>query len=219
MNRRHFLASAGGGAVIAGAAPSTLLAQPASRPADDWTIGPVIRGRNYSVGMPLRPDPAPGAEWSFDFPGPRVSDGHVHYVTRDTGPLTGARGISMRYRIDARPGTRFVPQEHPDLPGAISLYVQEYGDDWRARRGRSEFSRWYSPHARVQELSPGEHDLTIMFDEAWISVLGGSNPAQLQDTLRRAETIGMTFGSRQARGHGVFATQPARFTLLDYAVI
>lgn len=219
MNRRHFLSSAGGAAIAAAALPHAAVAQRRSEFATDWQIGPVIRGRNYSVGMPPHPT-AQGRGWYFDFPGPRASDGHVHYVTRQTGPLDRARGIRVRYRIDARRGARFVPQQHPDLPGTLSLYIQQRGDDWRGR-GRTEFARWYSPNSRVVELAPGEHELTIRFDENWLSVMGSDrqrNPREFAAMLANAGVVGLTFGSPRARGHGVFATAPARFTLLEFSV-
>ena len=215
MNRRHFLAST---ATLACAAAVPLRA--ASGSTANWEIGPVIRGRNYSVGMPLRPEPSADG-WFFDFPGPRRSDGHVHYVTRTTGPLDRARGLRLRYRIDAARGTRFVPQEYPDSPPLLSLYIQRAGDDWRAR-GRTEFHRWYSPEDRVVQIEPGEHELTILFDENWISVVGSDHarsPREFEDALSDAARIGFTLGSAGGRGHGVFATGPARFTVLDFTVL
>ncbi|WP_271078553.1 hypothetical protein [Aurantiacibacter sp. MUD61] len=220
MNRRHFLASTGSAAIALGVAPSLALAQGGRGYAYDWEIGPVIRGRNYSVGMP--PHPAvTGDGWYFDFPGPRRRDGHVHYITRQSGPLDRARGIRIRFRIDARGGARFVPQEHPNLPAMLSLYLQENEDDWSGR-GRGEFSRWYSPTDALIELTPGVHEATVMFDENWISVMGSNrnrNPREFSDMLARVGTVGMTFGSVRARGHGVYATAPARFELLDFDII
>lgn len=218
MNRRHFLASAGGAAIAVSAMPA--FAQQGGGPVYDWEIGPVIRGRNYSEGMPRHPTAA-GRGWYFDFPGPRRRNGHVHYLTRATGPVDRARGIHLRYRIDAARGARFVPQQHPDLPGTLALYIQQAGDDWNGR-GRTEFSRWYSPSSRLVELSPGEHELIVMFDENWRSVMGSNrqrNPRQFRTALANAARIGFVFGSRQAYGHGVFATAPARFTLLEFSLI
>lgn len=220
MNRRHFLAGTGCAAIAAAAVPSAVIAQGYDEFAVDWTIGPVIRGRNYSVGMPPHPT-AQGRGWFFDFPGPDASNGHVHYVTRQTGSLAGARGIRVRYRIDARRGARFVPQENPDMPGTMSIYLQADGDDWRGR-GRSAFARWYSPNESYIYLEPGEHEHTVWFNENWISVMGSNrqaNPREFDAMLANAGVIGLTFGSTMFRGHGVFATQPARFTLIDFQVI
>lgn len=218
MIRRQFLASGTAlGATLA--FPSTLVAR-AGEWVREWEIGPVIRGRNYSVNMP--PHPLESAEgWYFDFPGPRRADGHVHYVTRATGPLDQARGIRLRYRIDARPGTRFVSQEYPDREPWLSLYIQRRGDDWAAR-GRTRYHRWYSPDSRVVPLEPGEHELTIMFEENWISVMGSDHersPREFAAALAEAGRIGFTLGTHGGRGHGIYATAPARFTVLDFSVL
>ena len=108
--------------------------QAARGPVREWEIGPRIRGRNYSLGMPFHPKAADDG-WFFDFPGPRRADGHVHYLTRRTAPLDTARGLRLRYRIDAAPHTRFVPQESPDREATLSLFIQRAGDDWLARNG------------------------------------------------------------------------------------
>lgn len=215
MNRRHFLASSTAFACVA-AAPL----RAGGRPVPMWEIGPVINGRNFSVGMPRFPEPS-AEGWFFDFPGPRRSDGHVHYLTRRTGRLDQARGLRLRYRIDASPATRFVPQEFPDRTATLSLFIQRAGDDWAAR-GRTQFHRWYSPEKRVIALEPGEHELAILFDENWISVMGSDqarSPRAFEDTLVEASRIGFTLGSAGGRGHGVYATGPARFTVLDFSVL
>ena len=216
MDRRHFMTS---GAAFMGMAGIS-----SARAGDgldrSWEIGPVIRGRNYSVGMPLHPA-ALNAGWYFDFPAPSRSEGHVHYVTRRTGPLVGARGLRLHYRIDAPQRTRFVPQEHPDRQGLLSLFIQRKRDNWLAR-GRTRFHRWYSPNSRVMPLERGEHELTILFDENWISVMGSDrqrSPREFEEALADAARIGFTFGSNGGRGHGVYATAPARFTLLAFTVL
>ena len=217
MKRRQFLGAAGATAAAYTAAP--VLAQRGPAPVREWEIGPVIRGRNYSQGMPLHPT-GDRDQWYFDFPGPRRSDGHVHYLTTRTGSLQGARGMRLRYRIDARPGARFVPQETPDQRASLSLFLQTAGDDWSGRRGQ-EFSRWYSPRQRPFMLRPGEFEAEVMFDEDWISVMGQPRrnaPREFERALANAERIGFTFGSRTRRGHGVFATAPARFTMLEFGV-
>src|SRR5688572_18861023 len=84
-----------------------------------WTIGPVIDGRNYSVGMPLHPAPSAQGEWQIDLP---RAPGSVHYVTFRHGSLAGKREIVMRYRVEAAPGVRIVPTTDPALPSIITLY-------------------------------------------------------------------------------------------------
>ena len=190
--------------------------------ASDWEIGPVIRGKNYSQGMPPRPRPTPNG-WSFDFPTPNAAAGHVHYVTFRPGSLAGKSRIVVRYRVDAARGTRFVPQEGPDAPATASLYLQRRGDTWTAK-GNYQYYRWYAPVATVREIAPGEHEMSVRFDDPdWISVQGrtaGSAPGALPDALADADRVGLVFGSLDSgRGHGVYATAPARFTLLSFRIL
>ncbi len=204
------------GAVLAFAGSAALAASSAA----DWTIGPHIRGKNYSVGMPLQPTPTRSG-WTIDFPYPNRSAGHVHYVTYDPGSLAGKSRIVVRYQVEAERGTRFVPQEHPELPGTVSMVIQQRGDSWNAR-GRFEHYRWYSPIAHVQQITPGEHQMTLSLDDpGWISVLGrraDANPRAFRDALANSAQVGLVFGSSSARGHGVYTTAPARFELLDFRV-
>lgn len=193
-------------------------AHAAGPPADAWEIGPVIKGRNYSVGMPVTLDDGrdgPG----FDFPYPTASAGHVHYVTVPIRSLEGARRISLTYRIDARPGVKFIPQEAPHLPASLSLYFQRAGDRWTTR---TPYHRWYSPVGQTGPLRPGTYTITHSLDDPWIAVMGGNghtHPAQFQRAKRDAATIGFVLGSDDGgRGHGVFATGPARFTVLDFTI-
>ena len=192
-------------------------AMAAGPPAEVWEIGPFIRGKNYSVGMPVAPQQAfDGAR--FVIPGPSAKNGHVHYVTMATGPLAGAKRITLKYRIDAGPGTRFVPQEHPDRKATLSLYFQRSGDRWSARY--SDW-RWYSPANRVVELKPGTHSITIGLDEDWVAMMGPgakANPKGFRRALNETARIGFVFGSEGGRGHGVYATRPSRFTILDFRV-
>ncbi|WP_447759554.1 hypothetical protein [Sphingopyxis panaciterrae] len=193
----------------------------ASAAAREWEIGPVIRGKNYSQGMPPAPRPERGG-WSFDFPVGSAAAGHVHYVTFRPGSLRGKSRIIVRYRVDAGSRTRFVPQEDQDIPGTVSLYFQRRGDNWTAK-GAYQYYRWYAPAATVREIAPGEHEISVRFDDpGWISVSGnrvGSNRNALDNAMRDADRIGLVFGSTRARGHGVFATEPARFTLLGFRIL
>lgn len=200
---------------------AAVMAAPAAAAVDgDWIIGPVIRGKNYSVGMPQRPTPT-RAGWTFDFPSSSREAGHVHYVTFNPGPLTDASRIVVRYRVEAAAGTRFVPQENPELPGTVSLVIQRGGDNWSAK-GAYEFFRWYAPGNTVQELAPGTHEMVVSLrDPNWGSVYGkpaSGNAGAFETALAGASNIGLVFGSTSGRGHGVFATAPARFTLVDFRI-
>src|SRR5690606_38161200 len=126
-------------------------------PAGSWEIGPWVRGKNYSVGMPARPSPARGGGLAMDFPGP---GGQVDALTVATGPLAGARRITVHYRIDAARGTRFVPDEVPAETATGSLYFQRAGDTWTAR-GRYGSYRWYAPPRAVFPITPGTNTMTV----------------------------------------------------------
>lgn len=197
--------------VIAGAVPAALVAMP---PAASWDIGPLVRGRNYSVGMPAHPLPGPDGSVGMEFP--RAGDGEVDAPTTAVGPLAGLRRITLSYRIDAARGTRFVAVDTPDEPATVSLYFQQAGDNWSSK-GRFASYRWYAPARAVIPITPGRHSVTISLNEAWTNVNGQPNhaaPAGYAAALENTATIGIAFGSASRRSHGVFATEPARFILL-----
>lgn len=116
---------------------------------------------------------------------------------------------------------RFVPQEHPQLPATFSVYFQRRGDNWSAKRGY-ELYRWYAPVRTMREIKPGEYEFSVsLTDPNWMSVLGkmaADTPAAFEIAKDRAERVGLTFGSTYARGHGVFATAPAKFTLVKFEI-
>ena len=181
-----------------------------------WEIGPEIRGKNYSVGVPsAMTDTHDGPTFIF----PANSRGQVKYVTKDAGSLIDARSLTIRYRIEAAPGTRFVANERPSSPAMLSLYFQRRGDNWSARNRYATY-RWYSVSDKTLTLAPGEHTMTINFRDDWGAVMGAQsrdNPA-FEDALLNADRIGFVFGWSGGRGHGVHATGPARFTLLDFEI-
>lgn len=196
------------------------LALATTPPASGWSIGPIIKGKNYSVGMPLQPTPTRNG-WTFDFPFPDRDAGHVHYVTFQPESLVGKSRIKVRYRVSAAPSTRFVPQEHTNLAGTVSLFFQRRGDNWTAR-GRYNYFRWYAPGHSVQEIAPGIHEMTVRLDDPkWSPVMGGEaidHQHSFRAALADPVQIGLVFGSTAARGHGVFTTAPARFELLSFQV-
>lgn len=212
---RILLAVAGLAALAAALLATAAFA--AGPPASQWEIGPIIRGKNYSYRMPLRPSETRAGP-SFEIPGPNAADGHVHYVTVPIRPLEGARRIVLRYRIDAAPGTRFVAQESPQLPATLSLYFQRAGDGWTTRQPDW---RWYAPTNRTMPLRAGTHTVSIALDEDWIAMTGPgahTNPRGFAAALADTQRVGFVFGSEGGRGHGVYATAPARFTILDFRV-
>src|SRR5215470_1235261 len=102
LDRRGFLL--GSVTLVASQGPSASSVAISLDPAR-WQIGPIIRGKNYSPGMPSQPTAADGG-WSFNFP---TQDG-VHYVTTSlSGPLLGRGEIKARFSI-VGPG-RLVPTQ------------------------------------------------------------------------------------------------------------
>ncbi|MBX7532471.1 hypothetical protein K3165_06005 [Qipengyuania sp. 1XM1-15A] len=188
----------------------------ASEANSEWQIGPEIRGKNYSVGMPAVMSVAHAGP-AFDFPTSRQAK--VKYITMQTGPLTYARSMTITYRIDASPGTRFIPNEKPGAQAILSLYFQREGDNWSGR-GKYSAYRWYSAPEKTVPLSPGQHTLTVDLADDWIPVTGGrmQNMRGFRAALENAEKVGFVMGWSGGRGHGVYATGPARFTLLDFQI-
>ncbi len=206
-------------ALLMAAVPVPAPAHAAPAEAAAWEIGPIVRGRSLSPGMPASARHEGGAA-VFDIPSPSPREGHVHYVTRATGPLTGAERIVLRYRIDGEPGVRVLSQQDRRLAGELTLYFQRRGDDWSAR-GRYGTYRWYAPAATMAPLTPGTHEVSVPLDAEWKSVHSATRtqaPEDFAASLANASRVGFVLGSRGGRGHGVFATAPARFTILDFRV-
>ena len=201
-----------GGAAEAGTAIAA--ATPA---AGSWTIGPIIRGRNYSQGMPLHPTPRRGGGFVIDLP---QAPGSVHYVTFRHGSLAGKRRIVMRYRIEAAPGVRIVPRTAPQGAAMITPYFQRRGDTWTAR-GRYETYRWYGTFATQSPLRPGEHQIVAPLDANWTAVETSSartNPAAFREALANADQVGFVLGGGDGYGHGIYATGRARLIVTDFRV-
>lgn len=174
-----------------------------------------MRGRNYSEGMPAQPSAAPSGGVTFAFP--VAGRGQIDAMTTAVGPLAGSHQITMRYRIDAAPGTRFVADETPNEPATVSLYFQQRGDNWSGA-GRFASYRWYVPVRAVIALAPGERTVTVRLDEPWTNVNGQPNtqdPMGFTAALENTHSLGFAFGSGSRRSHGVYTTGPARFTLLS----
>lgn len=183
-----------------------------------WEIGPTVRGRNYSIGMPERPRPAPAGGVTFDFP--TDGNGQIDAMTAPVEPLSGARAITLRYRVDLARGARFIADESPNEAATVSLYFQQRDDNWSAR-GRYGSYRWYAPVRAIVPLASGLFQMTVRLDETWTNVNGqlvSQNRDGFDAALRDTVRIGLAFGSSSKRSHGVYATGPARFTLLNFKI-
>lgn len=182
-----------------------------------WTVGPIIRGRNYSRGVATQPTPRRGGGWHVDIP---RAGGSVNYVTFPHGSLQGKRRIVMRYRIEADPGVRIVPKTVPTQPSMITLYFQRGGDNWSAR-GPFEAYRWYATFATHSPVTPGEHVMVASLDGNWTAVQTSNartRPAAFRDAKAEADQVGFVLGGGDGTGHGVYATGRARIIVTDFRV-
>jgi hypothetical protein len=182
-----------------------------------WTIGPVVRGRNYSRGMPAQPSPSRSGGFEFALP---QAPGSVHAVTFPHGSLAGKRRIVMRYRVEAAPGVQIVPRTAPNLPSMITLYFQRGGDDWSGV-GPFEAYRWYATFATQSPIRAGEHVLVAPLNGNWTAVQRSNartNPAAFRAALAGAEQVGFVLGGGDGFGHGVRATGPARLIVTDFRI-
>jgi hypothetical protein len=203
-------------AACSGAPPASAQSSASYLDPGEWTIGPIIRGRNHSRGMPLHPSPRRGGGWFIDLP---QAPGSAHYVTFRHGSLANKRRIRMRYRIEAAPGVRIAPPSAPSGPAVITPYFQRGGDNWTAR-GRFETYRWYATFA-TQQMEPGEREIVAPLDANWTAVISSSarsNPSGFRDAVANADQVGFVLGGGDGYGHGVFATGRARLTILDFRV-
>jgi hypothetical protein len=182
-----------------------------------WEIGPIIRGRNYSQGVPLRPTARRGGGWYIDLP---RAGGSVHYVTFPHGSLAGKSRIVMRYRIEAARGVQIVPATAPQLPSIITLYFQRAADTWSGR-GRFEAYRWYATFASQSPITAGEHVLVAPLSGNWTAVERStvqSDRRAFQEALLNADRVGFVLGGGDGYGHGVYATGPARLVVTEFRV-
>jgi len=185
--------------------------------ASGWVIGPIIRGRNHSRGMPLHPTPGPRGSFSIDLPeAPRS----VHYVTFPHGSLAGKRRIVIRYRVEAAPGVRIVPRGYPQWTARITPYFQRRGDNWGAR-GPFETYRWFASFASPT-LTRGEHQIVAPLNANWTAIQTSSarsNPGAFQAALAEAGEVGFVLGGGDGLGHGAHAVGgPARLVITSFRV-
>lgn len=182
-----------------------------------WRIGPVIKGKNYSVGLPEIPLPHPEG-WCFDIPYPNVEAGHVHYVTFDHGPLTGKRRIVLRYRIETE--GQLHARTAPGQPAMLTLYFQRKGDNWSAK-GKYDSFRWYATFVTVSPLGAGSGEIVAQLDGPWTGAeksTKANDPAGFDAAINNAQAVGFVLGGGDGYGHGVFATAPARFIVASFRI-
>lgn len=181
---------------------------PGSMKAGDWEIGPVIGGKNHSVGLPLHPT-ASGEGWYFDF-------GEPHYVTRNEGPLTGKSRIRARFRVE---GDGKLFGAGGEGPTAVTLYFAHRLNDWM-----NDGTRWWATFAPHYLLNvPDEFTIDVPLDAAagWTSVFTLNSkdaPAGFNACKDDAGRIGFTFANHTGWGHGARAVGKVRFHCLEFSV-
>ncbi|MFN3944830.1 MAG: hypothetical protein ACK4K7_07865 [Allosphingosinicella sp.] len=211
-------AAAGGLILLAAcgvAAPANAQAA-ANVAASEWTIGPIINGRNHSRGMPLQPTPGRNGAWHIDLP---QAPGSVHYVTFRHGSLAGKSRIVMRYRIEAAPGVRISPRGYPQWEALLTPYFQRRGDNWSAA-GRFETYRWYGTFAS-KPMQRGEHVIVAPLTANWTALersTAHGNSAAFRDALAHADEVGFVLGGGDGYGHGAFASGRARLVVTEFRV-
>ncbi|MEI9804789.1 MAG: hypothetical protein WDN48_10480 [Pseudolabrys sp.] len=179
--------------------------------AEAWEI-------QYSTGVKLNA-PAPGQEFSFNFP---RTPGSVRYVTRPaTRPAGGA--IHAAFTIAAN-GAAFDFRTAPDntctAPAAVRLFLQRNGDDMSGA-GPYEHYRWWSIASTVLKNGSFAMDVALK-PSAWTSVFGKSgdaSPAAFAAAIADVGAVGVTFGGGCFAGHGVgIRDGGAAFTMTRFAV-
>lgn len=182
-----------------------------------WVIGPVIHGRNYSRGMPLRPLPRRAGGWQIELPQAPAS---FHAATFRHGSLAGKRRIVMRYRVEAEPGVRIVPRSAPGSPSIITLFFQRRGDNWSGQ-GPYEAYRWYATFASQSPITPGEHVMVAPLAGNWTAVERSSartSRAAFREAIADTDQVGFVLGGGDGFGHGIFATGRARLIVTSFRV-
>tara|TARA_R110000868_G_scaffold143263_3_gene361212 strand:- start:1571 stop:2158 length:588 start_codon:yes stop_codon:yes gene_type:complete len=139
------------------------------------------------------------------------------YTASPSRAITGTLSLTMR--VDTISGTpSILPVEPCAASGAtVRPFIFSHRNDWSG-----EFSRWWSNPERML-LQQGTVSLSIpLTPDRWSSVFGKRGtavPADFNSALSDVSSLGVTFGSDCAFGHGVSVTNgSARWTLTSYKV-
>ncbi len=173
----------------------------------------------YSSGVRLRV-PAPGQEFSFDFP---LAPGSVHYITKPaTAAAKGAvqASFSIATTGEAVFDFRTAVNNTCNAPAAVRLFLQRRGDNLTGA-GAYEFYRWWSTAGTV--LRAGSFTVAVPLKPAlWSSVFGktgDANPRAFAEALADLGNVGVTFGGGCFYGHGVRLLRgSAEFTMKRFTI-
>lgn len=167
-----------------------------------WAFGPIINGENFTKGMPARPT-TQGTTWYFDF---KNKPSEVDAVVNKTPPnLVGATKIVLRYSVT---GGGFLASGENNVPGRVGISVQRKGDNWSGT-GKYQQYRLYGQPRPLLAAGSGTIEAST-----WTDVQGKvASPAVVATVFANADNISIVFGGSFA-SHGVYATQPSRFTFV-----
>jgi hypothetical protein len=185
--------------------------------ANDWLIGPIVRGRSYSRGMPLHPTPRRDGAWHIDLP---QAPSSLHGVTFPHGSLAGKRRIVMRYRVEMDPGVGIYARTQPGGRSMLTLYFQRSGDNWTGR-GPYDGYRWFATFATQSPITAGEHVMVAPLNGPWTAVqsfTARTHPQAFRDAVSEADHVGFVLGGGDGYGHGVYATGRARLIVTDFRI-
>lgn len=175
-----------------------------STPQSGWYIGPVANGRNYSENMPATPTLQDGG-WYIDFP---TSGGVDAVVNKSPQSLVGATAITIRYTVT---GGGFLAAGESNVPGRVGICIQRRGDNWSGS-GKYQQYRLYGQDRPL--LVAGEGTFTA---SVWTDVKGQvADQSVVDGVLGDLDNYAIVFGGSFA-SHGVYATEPSRFTLTEIA--
>ncbi|MDE0879956.1 MAG: hypothetical protein OSB00_15040 [Sphingomonas bacterium] len=175
-----------------------------------WSIGPLVHGDNYSRNMPSVPTKLAGGVWSVLIEPGAELDG----VTIARGPVTGS--IFLRYRVT---GDGLYPSEVPGEEPILTVYLQRKGDNWSGA-GKYDGYRFY--RIAPLPLTPGEHEAMVPLEAREFVGVSGAGAWDLgslfTEALASNGRIGLAFGHRHGRMHGVETTEPVIVDLLEWRV-
>jgi hypothetical protein len=180
---------------------------PPPAPVGQWSVGPVISGIQYSVGMPS----SVGDRW--DFPVGPVN--HVAYVTK---PLSLAGKSRIRFEWSVIGNGPFKPTAGDPPLTYVCLHFQKNGDNWSGI-GPFDGFRWWSVDQVNIAAGDGMLDVPLQRD-AWVSVLNNSDAAAFAAAQNDTCCVGFTFGNAEGKGHGIYAERPgSSFVVHSYEAI
>lgn len=195
-----------------------------------WTtLDNIPAGKDKTV----RANDANGGQY-FTFPihvpPPTIYTKSIDYLTTKSSklplaPLTGATSITAIISTVGDAAAVFSGRtEQPDnddgLPPNVRLFIQK---DITNSGGANE--RWWAINEYWVLQPNGSFALdTALTPDRWSNVNGqrgdtnSTTLAGFADCLAHIKQIGMTYGARNAYGHGLWATKPVVFTLESYIV-